>query len=325
MRSVAGFMFNELRFSDTLRMQVAGRIEHVSVNGAAPDFPADFLPDGNPLVSTPRSTDFTPKSVAAGLLKDLPGGLVASVTAQYVERAPRTPELYSRGPHEADATFAIGDPNLTIEAARTVEVGLRRARGPFRFEATAYYTQFSGFIFKRLTGVQCGEDFDSCGVEDEFNQIVYSQRDATFRGGEIQTQVDLAPLWTGIFGLEGQYDIVRATFADGTNVPRIPPQRVGGGVFWRDANWLARVGLLHAFAQTHIAENETPTQGYDLLRAELSYTRRVAPNGFGPYEFTAGIVGTNLLDDDVRNHVSFKKDEMLLPGRGVRVFANVRF
>jgi iron complex outermembrane recepter protein len=325
MRSIAGFMFNEFRFSDTLRMQLAGRIEHVRVGGASPDFPADFLPDRNALTSIPRSADFTPKSAAIGFLRDLPGGLVASVTAQYVERAPRTTELYSRGPHEATATFEIGNPSLTIEAARSIEAGLRRAAGPFRFEATAYYTQFSGFIFKRLTGAQCGEDFDSCGIEDELNQIVYSQRDAIFRGGEIQVQADLLPVWGGMFGVEGQYDIVRATFTDGSNVPRIPPQRVGGGAFWRDANWLARIGLLHAFAQTHIAENETPTQGYDLLRAELSYTGRIVPNGFGPHAFTVGIVGTNLLDDDVRNHASFKKDEVLLPGRGVRFFANVRF
>ena len=38
--SVAGFAFNEFRFTDTLRMQVAGRIEQVNINGAAPDFPA---------------------------------------------------------------------------------------------------------------------------------------------------------------------------------------------------------------------------------------------------------------------------------------------
>jgi iron complex outermembrane receptor protein len=28
---------------------------------------------------------------------------------------------------------------------------------------------------------------------------------------------------------------VRATFTDGTNVPRIPPQRLGGGIYYRDA------------------------------------------------------------------------------------------
>jgi iron complex outermembrane receptor protein len=323
--AVAGFLFNELRFTDTLRMQVAGRIENVSVSGSSPDFPANLVPDGSELIGIQRSRDFTPMSAAAGLLKDLPFGLVGSVTAQYVERAPRAPELFSRGVHEATGTFDIGNPNLTIESASTVEVGLRRAKGPFRFEATAYYTRFSGFIFRRLTGVLCGEEFDSCGVEDELNQAVYTQRDAIFRGGEFQAQADVVPFAGGFFGVDGQYDIVRATFTDGTNVPRIPPQRVGGGVFWRDANWFARVGLLHAFAQDDIADTETPTDGYNLLKAEVSYTKRLKPAAFGPQEFTLGITGNNLLDDDLRNHASFKKDEVLLPGRSVRFFASVRF
>ena len=34
-----------------------------------------------------------------------------------------------------------------------------------------------------------------------------------------------------MWGIDGQYDFVRATFTDGTNVPRIPPQRFGGGLF----------------------------------------------------------------------------------------------
>ena len=34
--------------------------------------------------------------------------------------------------------------------------------------------------------------------------------------------------------------------------------------------------------------------------------------------------GDNLLDDDVRNHVSFKKDEVLLPGRSVRLFGSIK-
>ena len=260
----------------------------------------------------------------------MPWNLVGSVTAQYVERAPRAPELLSRGVHEATETFDIGNPNLKIEAARTVEVGIRRARGPFRFEATAYYTKFSGFIFRRLTGETCGEEVDTCtgapffGPGGDLNQAVYSQRDATFRGGEVQAQLDVAPLWGGIWGIDGQYDIVRATFADGTNVPRIPPQRIGGGVFWRDGNMFARVGLLHAFAQNDIAPVETPTNGYDLLKAEFTYTKRLQPTDFGPRAIVLGIVGTNLLDDDVRNSVSFKKDEVLMPGRGVRFFATLR-
>ena len=38
-----------------------------------------------------------------------------------------------------------------------------------------------------------------------------------------------------------------------------------------------------------------------------------------------GIVGDNLLNEDVRNHISFKKAEVLQPGLGVRLFTNLRF
>ncbi len=132
-------------------------------------------------------------------------------------------------------------------------------------------------------------------------------------------------LAAGTFGAEGQYDIVRATFADGGFVPRIPPQRIGGGVFWRNDRWLARVNLLHAVAQTDVAENETPTGSYNDLKAELSYRHAFRTAQFGPQEPVLGITGSNLLNEDMRNHVSFRKNEVLLPGRSVRGFATLRF
>ena len=204
---------------------------------------------------------------------------------------------------------------------------MRRATGPLRFEATAYYTRFNGFIFRRLTGAMCDEDFDSCGnPAGELNQAVYSQRDAIFRGGEFQAQYDVAKVLNGVWGIEGQFDVVRATFTDGTNVPRITPMRLGGGAFFRDGNWLARVNLLHAFPQNDIAANETPTDGYNLLKAEISYTQKIRNARLGaPQEFTLGIVGNNLLNENIRNHVSYTKNEVLMPGAGVRAFANVRF
>ncbi len=326
-RRIAGYIFNELKFSDWTKAQVAGRIEHVRLNGTTPDFPGDFLPDGNPLVASPRSPEFTPKSISVGVIQNLPWDLVASITAQRVERAPKPAELFSRGPHDATATFDIGNPNLKIEVANSVEVGLRRATGPLRFEATAYYTRFTGFIFRRLTGVMCDEDFDSCGnPAGELNQAVYSQRDAIFRGGEFQAQYDVARVLNGVWGIEGQFDVVHATFTDGTNVPRITPMRLGGGAFYRDGNWLARVNLLHAFAQNDIAPNETPTDGYNLLKAEVSYTHKLKnPRPGEPREFTLGVVGNNLLNENIRNHVSYTKNEVLMPGVGVRAFANVKF
>jgi iron complex outermembrane receptor protein len=101
---------------------------------------------------------------------------------------------------------------------------------------------------------------------------------------------------------------------------------MGGGVFWRDDNWLMRVNLLHAFAQNNVAViAETPTAGYNLLKAEVSYKTKLDPNWMGAREMTVGLVGNNLLNESIRNSVSYTKDEVLMPGIGVRAFANVKF
>jgi iron complex outermembrane receptor protein len=321
-RRIAGYIFNEFKFSDTTKAQVAARVERVDLSGIGRAF--DNL---GVMTSTLVSPGYTPKSASVGVIQDLPLGLVASLTAQYVERAPKPAELFSGGGHDATVTFDKGNPNLGIESAQSFEAGLRRAKGPFRFELTAYYTRFKGFIYRRLTGNTC-DDTGLCGAGiGDLNEAIYSQADATFRGGEFQSQLDLLPLGRGMFGVENQFDVVRATFADGTNVPRIPPVRVGGGFFWRDPQWLARVNLLHAFAQNDIAPTgETPTGGYNDLRAEVSYTWKAEhPRPSDLREFTTGISGTNLLNADIRNHVSYSKDEVLMPGLGVRVFASVKY
>jgi iron complex outermembrane receptor protein len=162
-------------------------------------------------------------------------------------------------------------------------------------------------------------------VDTEFIQTVYSQRDAIFRGGEIAWQWDLVPVATGIFGVDGQYDFVRATFTDGSNVPRMPPMRLGGGTYWRNDNWFVRMGLLHAFGQSDLGVNDTPTAGYNLLKMEISNRQYWQYSPWGPTEITTGLVGDNLLDVDVRNSVQFHKDEILLPGRSIKFFFNAKF
>ena len=323
--TAAIFGFEQIKFTDTLKLQVAGRIENHLVKGLAPSFPADFLPPPNTFTEEAGRRSFAPKSVSVGVLKDLPWDMVATLTAQRVQRAPAAPELYSRGSDDASGTFVIGNPNLKIETAQTAEIGLKRARGQLRFETSLYYTYYKDFIFKQVTGNYCTDAFATCGAAGPLIQVAYGQRDAIFRGAELAAQFDVTPLGDGVFGIDGQYDIVRATFTDGTSVPRIAPMRLGGGVWWRSAEWYARVGLLHAFTQNDVSLNETPTDGYNLLRAELSYTHAFSRTDNGPREITVGLAGDNLLNEAIRNHISFKKNEVLQPGLGVRLFTNVRF
>ena len=111
---VAGYGFNELKFTETTKAQISGRLEHVNLTGTTPA----FIPERSTSTSSAdspteaRNLSFTPKSASIGLIQILPAVLVASITGQYVERAPKPAELFSRGPHDATATFDIGNPNL---------------------------------------------------------------------------------------------------------------------------------------------------------------------------------------------------------------------
>jgi len=73
---------------------------------------------------------------------------------------------------------------------------------------------------------------------------------------------------------------------------------------------------------------ETPTPGYNNLKAELSYKwrpKRLTADNLS--EYTVGIVGNNLLNADIRNSVTYipQKDEVLMPGASLTVFANVKY
>ncbi|MGE0023014.1 MAG: TonB-dependent receptor [Hyphomicrobium sp.] len=330
-RSVAAFWFEELDLTPSLRLQAAARIEHTNVDGAGW---ADFSGVGDEFEADPFAGErgFTPVSGSLGVLYALPFDTVARLTGQYVERAPDAAELFSKGMHEATGTFEVGNPFLEVERATTAEIGLKKARGAFRFDASAYVTRYDGFIYRELTGQSCegavegghfhcqdSADFDA--EEEVFDLVFFRQRDANFYGAELSGEVDVAPIWSGVWGIDGQYDFVNAEFEGGENVPRIPPHRLGGGLYYRDANWFARAGVLHAFDQDRISLEEIATPGYTLVSAEVSYT---LPGENGAPGMTIGLRGENLADEEVLNHTSFKRREGVLePGASVRLFGSI--
>jgi len=316
-RSIGGFLFEEADLSGTATLQFAARVEHVEIEGTG------FLPIGPMGMEFPASRDFTPVSGSAGLIFDLGSEIYLSGTAQVVQRAPDVLELFSKGPHEATETFEIGNPNLDMETARSIELTLERIDGPVRWEVAAYYTSFQDFIFKNYTGVDCGEGFDTCGVEDELRQVAYGQQDATFRGFEGSIEWDVVEMANGgVITLDAMSDYVRAEFDDGGNVPRIPPFRVGGGITFEDNHLTVGGRVTFVSDQDDLGVLETSTNGYTDVGARIAY-RFDLPNT--ETQFEVGLAASNLLDEDMRNHTSFKKDDVLLPGRNVRLFVRATF
>ena len=72
--------------------------------------------------------------------------------------------------------------------------------------------------------------------------------------------------------------------------------------------------------QDEIGEGETSTDGYQMLNARLTKTFDL-----GNSNLSVSIFGNNLLDEVARNHSSYVKSEVPLPGRNYGVKFNLTF
>ena len=115
-------------------------------------------------------------------------------------------------------------------------------------------------------------------------------------------------------------DLVRAELTAGGDLPRIPPLSTHLGLDFHHGPFRATVEGVRAEEQDRIAANETPTDGYTLLHAALSYRLLL-----GRTVTDVILRGRNLTDEEARNHVSFLKDAAPLPGRDLSLGLRVGF
>jgi iron complex outermembrane receptor protein len=302
--SFAAYIFEQFELSDSFTLQGAARIDWTSIKGEIEAL-------------GPFDLDFTPVSFSLGaVFRPMMGSTSLFVNASWTERAPAVTELFAQGPHEATATFEFGDPNLDIESAFSIEGGIRHqdANGNTAF-ISAFSTSYSNFIYGMLTGNSYDEEGEFFPDDSgEFQELFYTQQDADFWGLEAQAHWHLFEGLNGRFGIDAQADYVRAEFDDGTNVPRIPPFRIGGGLFYETDRFEAKIGVLYNAEQDEVALNETPTESFTTLDASATIHLFSGPAG----DVDLVLIGTNLTDSVGRNHVSFTKDHVVLPGATFR-------
>lgn len=307
--SRALFAFGESRPVENLRVQFGARVEDVQV-------------DGTPADDVPTSRSFTPVSASAGLVFDPVPGWRAGLSLSSAARAPAQTELYARGVHEATATWEIGAADLRIERARSAELSLRwRGEGRVHADGSLWVSDFRNYIYGELTGRTCSEE-GACvaGDGEELAELLYTQRDARFHGAEGHAEVELWHAGTGDLHLELTADVVRAKFdGGGGNVPRIPPYRIGGGLSWQGERMDARVSVRYSGRQSRTGAGETPTASFTNLDAEFAFR----PWG-RRQDVQVALVGRNLTDSRQRNAVAMNKDEIMLPGRELRLVLRAR-
>jgi iron complex outermembrane receptor protein len=294
-RTWALFAFEEAR-RGPVRFQLGGRVERQEAESSG---------------DAPLARDFTGYSGSAGIVWQNAAGWSTAFTVARSTKLPNAEELFSNGPHLATRAFEIGDPALGKEKSLGFDLSLRRRTGQVTGEVNLFLNRFDGFIFEEATGEE----------EDGLQVFRFVQRDAEFRGAEAQARIELFHSEPHHVELDLMADYVRATLRETDEpLPRIPPFRYGVGLHYDGGHWNGRVELRGVAEQDRVAAFELPTEGYTLLNASLGWRAF-----FGRSVLELMLRGTNLTDQEARNHVSFLKDLAPLPGRDLRLIARLAF
>lgn len=292
-QAISVFAFEERHF-DRWTIELGARAEQQKI-----DVDAD-LPD----------YDETAISLSAGTVWEFADEHALALNLTRTQRNPQAAELYANGPHIAAQRFEIGDADLDQETSVTADLSLRHTGEQLRWTLSAYYNDYTDYIYADPSGE----------TEDDLPVFAYLQDGAKFHGFEAELNVPLIDSDGQHLELRLASDYVRGKLDNGDDLPQIPPLRFGAGLHYDRDAWHLGVQAFYYDKQDKIAKNELPTDSFVLAEADASY--RLPMGSSNVFVF---LRGTNLLDEDARQHASPLKDIAPLPGRSWHIGARAEF
>jgi iron complex outermembrane receptor protein len=282
---------------DVLHYEFGGRMERTDI--------AEYI--------NQRNYDELAISLAAGATWHIDEANSLSLVLQRSQRNPTSTELYAEGPHLATSQYELGDADLKQETAYGVDLTFRTRHDSWQAEASLFYTYFDDYIFS--------EEREGAEI-DELHVYDFKAVDAEFYGFEVQLDYTLVESADSRLLLSLMGDWVYATNKDsGDHLPRIPPMRIGSRLSWTSGNWDSGVELRYAFEQHNTGPEETATDDYVGLNLDVNY-RLDLGNSMTAVIFARA---DNLLDETIRHHTSFLKEQAALPGRNLTIGARLEF
>lgn len=236
------------------------------------------------------------------------------------QRAPQVQELYFNGFHDATNSIEQGNANLNMETSYNLDLGYELKTDWMKTEISLFQNWFNNYIYRYNTGILANQDVypynQSCNPGNTNCALapvyLYKQQNATFRGFEANVSFPLLASDHGNVDMELFGDYTRGQFLAGGNVPRMPPLRYGTQLGYKLDAFDTNIRVTRANAQNYAGDNDTTTPGYVLMNLTSQYRFTSSPG----IEVLVFAKANNLLNETVRNSVSFLRVIAPQPGRG---------
>jgi iron complex outermembrane receptor protein len=263
-------------------------------------------------------------SFAFSIGKDINDAFDLSLGFASVERAPSAVELFMNGAHLSTGRFEVGNANLKSEKSNNFDITLNYKNDNFYGVASIFRNDVDNYIYllDESEEQHNGYDQEEEEAHDEHGGLIlsnYLQQDAKLDGYEIELGTSIE-VGNGELDLSIGRDVVNGVFTDGHNIPRLNPSRNIYSLAYSLNDFLYKLTLKGVGTQSDIGEGETSTKGYQMLNTKLMKTFSLNNNR----KLVVSIFGNNLLDEVARNHSSFVKNEVPLPGRNYGLRFNLK-
>lgn len=303
--NLAAFTYQELTWPH-VTVQFGARYDHTA-----------FSPEGG---LRPRTFDSLSASV--GLLLRPTDTTTVAVNVARAVRAPALEELYFFGPHPGNYAFEIGNPDLAAEQNLGVDIAFRWRQSRASGEISFFRNRVKDYVLRNpISEEEFDDRFGHASHEghgdEEFPFVEFVNADSVLQGFEGHADFRVAnPLV-----LEAGFDMVRGEVsATGEPLPRIPPMRFMAGLRYQRSGFQAGASAVFAAEQDRVFEDETPTDGYGLLKLYASYAFQARAT---VHTVTARL--DNVTNELYYNHLSYIKAFVPEMGRNFRVIYSVGF
>ena len=268
---------------------------------------------------------FSNSSLAFNFSKSLNDFIDLDIGFASVERAPSAVELFMNGAHLATGRFEIGNANLNSEKSNNIDFTLNFNYDNFFASATVFKNDVDNYIYLKDETEEEHEEHDEDHEEghDEHAGLIlanYLQQDAELDGYEIEFGNTII-LSSGELTFSFGRDDLSGEFSSGGNIPRLNPARNIFKLKYFKEDMSIGLNFKDVEKQNDIGANEIATSGYQMFNANLTKSINLGNEG----ELTLTFFGNNLLDESARNHSSFVKSQVPLPGRNYGLKFNFKF
>ncbi|MBT5072959.1 MAG: TonB-dependent receptor [Kordiimonadaceae bacterium] len=235
---------------------------------------------------------------------------LVGISVSRSERSPTPEELFSNGPHLATNAYERGNLNLGTEKALSAELTLKRDQGPFSGSFNLYHTWYQDFIYEHETGLEM----------EGLSLLEFRAKDAKFYGAELEIDYTITEQENYSILLGASGDFTHARFTDGAIIPRIPATSATLKLEYQSDPFNISGKVRFVGSKTKTAAGILPTDDYTSF--DLSLTWR--PLGFGS-DLDVRLQALNITNTERRQHTSFLKDLVPMPGRNFKLSLDYGF